>query len=448
MREVRSIKARELRVENTEDGKRYLSGYAATFNTLSNDMGGWRERIRPGAFARAIAEKQDVRHTVNHAINNALVLGRTAAGTTELHEDATGLAFRTLINEEDPEATAFASRVKRGDINENSFAFYVHGKDGQAWEGDVRELRDLDIDDISTVIYAAYPGTSAAVAMRSMFPEGVPPEIRSRIARPAVDADRVRLEGISVLRSMRAVTPRAIERRAAVQPDGTLEILIYEDIGVDCWTGGGVTAKGIKQQIDEAGPYSKIQARINSFGGDGFEGLAIYNLLRAQGKPIECCIDGIAASAASVIAMCGDSITMGVGAMMMVHNASGGCYGYALDMRQTADMLDKVSSSIAQTYVARTGKPMEDLQTLMDAESWLTAPECLAAGLCTAVAPGEDPDKEQEAEEEMAAAARSSRALRSFRNAPDRFKNPRNPRQVEQRDRARLARVALALAEL
>ena len=91
--------------------------------------------------------------------------------------------------------------------------------------------------------------------------------------------------------------------RAALQTDGTLEILVYDDIGENFWDGGGVTAKSVKQQLDQAPNYSKILLRINSPGGDAFEGVAIYNVLRAQKKPVEVAIDGIAASAASIAAI-------------------------------------------------------------------------------------------------------------------------------------------------
>src|ERR1051325_8657221 len=120
LREFRSFKIRELRAE-TVDGKRYLTGYAANYNVLSEDLGwGLRERIMPGAFTRALREKQDVRHLKNHDPN--LVLGRTKAGTTELGEDSKGLNFRTLMPNTSYATDLFES-VGRGDIDECSFGF-------------------------------------------------------------------------------------------------------------------------------------------------------------------------------------------------------------------------------------------------------------------------------------------------------------------------------------
>jgi ATP-dependent protease ClpP protease subunit len=205
--------------------------------------------------------------------------------------------------------------------------------------------------------------------------------------------------------------------RAALQSDGTLELLVYEEIGIDWWTGEGVTASTVKQQIDGAGNYSKIAVRINSPGGDAFEGVAIFNLLRAQGKPVDVFVDGIAASAASIIAMAGDTRTMGGGAMLMIHNAWASCTGYAEDMRKMGDTLDKVSGSVADIFVARAGLTAEKSKELMDAESWLTAAESMELGLATAVAeplPGD---------ELALALAKSFKALKRLKQVPAALKN-------------------------
>lgn len=207
--------------------------------------------------------------------------------------------------------------------------------------------------------------------------------------------------------------------RAALQPDGTLEILIYEEIGEDYWSySGGTTAKTVKSQIDGAGNYAKILMRINSPGGDAFEGIAIYNVIRAQKKPVEVFVDGIAASSASIIAMAGDSITMGPNAMMMIHNVWSICIGEAADMRKMADSLEKISGAVAQTYVARTGKTAEEITALMDAETWLTAQECLAEGFATAITT--EPD--QQVEQNALAMARKFKALGKLKHVPETLK--------------------------
>lgn len=201
--------------------------------------------------------------------------------------------------------------------------------------------------------------------------------------------------------------------RASMQSNGTLELLIYEDIGVDWWTGEGVTASSIKQEIDTAGPFTKIAVRINSPGGDAFEGVAIFNLLRGQGKPIDVFVDGIAASAASVVAMAGDTRTMGTGAMLMIHNAWTSCTGYADDMRKMADTLDSISASISQVYVTRGGVTQEKASELMSAESWLNASEAVELGLATGIS-------EPVPDEAVAALAlaRSFKALKRLKAVP------------------------------
>lgn len=206
--------------------------------------------------------------------------------------------------------------------------------------------------------------------------------------------------------------------RAAMQPDGTLELLVYEDIGIDWWTGGGITAKSVKDQIDAAGPFTKIAVRINSPGGDAFEGVAIFNLIRAQGKPVDVFVDGIAASAASIIAMAGDTRVMGSGSMLMIHNAWGTCVGYATDMRKMGDVLDKVSASVADTYVQRAGLTAEKAKELMDAESWLGASEAIELGLATGIS-----EAKPEESESALALARSFKALKRMKSVPAVLRN-------------------------
>lgn len=202
---------------------------------------------------------------------------------------------------------------------------------------------------------------------------------------------------------------------ASVSSD-TLEMMVYEEIGEDYWSGGGVTAKTVKQAIDGAGAFNRIAVRINSPGGDAFEGVAILNLLRAQKKPIDVFVDGIAASAASVIAMAGDTITMGQSAMMMVHNAWSFCMGDGDDMRKCADTLDKVSASIGDAYVAKSGKTAAEVKAIMDEETWMGAQECVDMGFATAIANDENDDAAM-------ALARSFRSLAKLKHVPAALKN-------------------------
>jgi len=125
-------------------------------------------------------------------------------------------------------------------------------------------------------------------------------------------------------------------------------------------------------------------------------------------------VDAIAASAASIIAMAGDTRTMGVNCMMMVHNASSFCWGDAAAMRKTADTLDKVSESIGATYVARTKLNAAEVKALMDATTFMSAADCLANGFATHVV--EEPD-EQSAQ--AMAMARGFKAFARLKNLPE-----------------------------
>jgi ATP-dependent Clp protease protease subunit len=450
-REVRSLKVHELRAETDAAGKRYLTGYAATFNVLSEDFGGWRERIMPGAFKRALAEKQNVFHLIQHMPH--LVLGRTVAGTLELFEDEKGLRFRTLLGNRSYEQDLIET-VERGEINDCSFAFgavkqkWVEERDSNKRTIEVRELHDVDLFDVSLVAFPAYRGTSVGIDSRAMFPNGVPAEVRSRIGASetaVTDHAREMRSRVSRLQLQRSADASVAPTfKASVKQDGTLEILCYESIGKDWWDGSGVTAQKMKETMDAAGAFSKICLRINSPGGDAFEGIAIHNMLRAQGKPIECCVDGIAASAASIIAMCGDEIVMGSNAMMMIHNCWNICIGNANDMRAEADIMERIDGAIARTYVDRTRNSLEDVRAMMDAESWLSAEECQAKGFCTKVV-----NAAPEEEEAAAAMARSFRSLTGYSKLPERFKAtpPAAAPATNPEDLARLMRAEAALRQ-
>lgn len=117
-----------------------------------------------------------------------------------------------------------------------------------------------------------------------------------------------------------------------------------------------------------------------------FEAVAIYNLLRGLGKPVNVYVDGVAASAASVIVMAGDTVTMGEGAVIMIHNAMTMVFGNGDELRQMAATLDTISGSIADIYVAHTGQDKKAVQKLMDAETWMDATEAIGKGFASASA--------------------------------------------------------------
>jgi ATP-dependent Clp protease, protease subunit len=171
---------------------------------------------------------------------------------------------------------------------------------------------------------------------------------------------------------------RGYEIKAKVQE---AEIWIYEEIG-GSWF-GGISAKQFVDDIKALGKVEKITVRINSPGGDVFDGIAIYNVLKSNSARVVVIIDGLAASIASLIAMAGDEISMAENAMMMIHEAWTIGMGNAGNFRDIADRLDKVNVVIRDTYAQQSGDkaPPETIADLMSDETWMTAQEALDYGL-------------------------------------------------------------------
>ncbi|WP_116654862.1 head maturation protease, ClpP-related [Pelagibacterium sediminicola] len=161
-------------------------------------------------------------------------------------------------------------------------------------------------------------------------------------------------------------------------------ITMFEVIGEDWWTGGGVTAKRISAALRSIGEKD-VTVKINSPGGDMFEGIAIYNLLRSHPAKVTVEVLGWAASAASIIAMAGDEIRMGLGTFMMVHNAWGVVIGNRHDMRDAADLFDGFDSAIADIYEARTGMKRAEIVKLMDAETFMGPTDAVKNGFADVV---------------------------------------------------------------
>ena len=186
--------------------------------------------------------------------------------------------------------------------------------------------------------------------------------------------------------------------KVQAKANGTAEVLIYGPIGED-WYGNGVTAKQFRDDLKSAGDVSEIVVRINSPGGEVFDGIAIYNELRAHKARKIVQVDGYAASIATVIAMAGDEIVLGTGTAMMIHGPSTFAWGPADTMRETADMLDKVAVGMVDAY-ARFNKTLarEDIEALMTGgDHWYTAAEAIKAGFATRMAEEQEPTDSTEA---------------------------------------------------
>lgn len=124
----------------------------------------------------------------------------------------------------------------------------------------------------------------------------------------------------------------------------------------------------------------ELKVIINSPGGDVQAGQEIYSILKDIKNPVTINVQSMAASAASMIAMAGDTVKMSPVALLMIHNASTCTSGDYRDMQHTADVLQTVNTAIMQAYIAKTGKTEDELREMMDKETWLTANQCLEAG--------------------------------------------------------------------
>ena len=173
--------------------------------------------------------------------------------------------------------------------------------------------------------------------------------------------------------TIRARAPGATAERA--------EISIYDEIGAY-----GVSAKGFLAELGALPDEVPIDLRLNSPGGSVFDAVAIHNALQRHAGPVTVWIDGIAASAASYIAMAGDEIVMPENAFLMIHDPAGLVMGTAADMREMAGTLDKIAGSMVRGYAARSGKPEAEIAALMAAETWFDATDALEAGLATRLA--------------------------------------------------------------
>ncbi len=200
------------------------------------------------------------------------------------------------------------------------------------------------------------------------------------------------------------------------------EIWIYEDIG-DEWF-GGLSASQFVKDLKELGAVETITVHINSAGGNAFDGIAIYNVLKQHKARVVVHIDGLAASIASVIAMAGDEINIAENAMMMIHDGWVVAVGNADDLRAVADLLDKLSASIIKSYMTHASIDEEKIAELMAAETWMSSEEAIEYGLADQLT------------ESLAIAAHSVPTKFKFKNTPKDFETdtPAEPKPAEVED--------------
>lgn len=174
---------------------------------------------------------------------------------------------------------------------------------------------------------------------------------------------------------------RPVRAELTGEVDGAGAKLYLYDV-IDSWGGDwGVSAREFNAALAELSGVSEITLHINSPGGEVYEGVAILNALRRHPASVTAVVDGIAASAASFIAVGADRVVMGRNAEMMIHDAWGIAMGPAADMHHMGDQLDKVSDNIAGIYSGKNGRTVEAMRELMLAETWFSDEEAVALGL-------------------------------------------------------------------
>lgn len=195
----------------------------------------------------------------------------------------------------------------------------------------------------------------------------------------------------------------------AATTDEANTINIFDVIGEDYWTGEGWTATRVSGLLRYIGADQDVTVNINSPGGDMFEGLAIYNLLREHKGTVTTKIMGVAASAASVIALAGDKVEIARAGFLMIHNAWILVAGNRNDLRNYADYLEPFDKAMADIYAARSGGSIEEMAALMDAESWIGGSEAIELGFADSLLAADEVLRDDSAT--ASAAARLDRAL-------------------------------------
>jgi ATP-dependent protease ClpP protease subunit len=185
---------------------------------------------------------------------------------------------------------------------------------------------------------------------------------------------------------------RPLEAPQAAASENTISVLVV--IGTDWWTGEGVTAKRVSAALRSIGE-KPVTVLINSPGGDFFEGVTIYNMLREHPAQVTVKILGLAASAASVIAMAADRIEIASLGFMMIHNTQWVAAGDRHVMKETHDIMEVFDQASADMYAKRTGQDVADIGAMLDAETWMAGQKAVDKGFADAVTDMDTEDKPQ-----------------------------------------------------
>lgn len=176
----------------------------------------------------------------------------------------------------------------------------------------------------------------------------------------------------------------------------TTEIIVYGDIG-DSWWGDSISASDIDQALKDV-KTDNITVRINSPGGNAFDGITIYNRLKDHPAKVKVIVDGWACSAASIIAMSADELVMNTGSMLMIHQASIGIYGNKDELEKEAELLGKLDSNLVDIYMTKALVERKEIEQMVKNETWFTAEEAIAIGFASSVKDTNEDTTNQDAE--------------------------------------------------
>lgn len=187
------------------------------------------------------------------------------------------------------------------------------------------------------------------------------------------------------------------------------ELFLYGPISNDSWGDDEVTPAQFQKDLAALGQIEQLDVFVNSPGGDVFAGITIYNILKRHEANITVHVDGLAASAASVVVMAGNKIIMPKAATLMIHNAWSGCWGNKATMRALADELERLDGQLAGIYASRTGNDAALIAGWMNAERWMSGDEAFADGFA---------DEVEENKQAIAACADAEKYFAHYKNPP------------------------------
>lgn len=243
------------------------------------------------------------------------------------------------------------------------------------------QQKDKAIYDAAGVLLDEIDGTSDRAHENRASAEVDPIVINARPPRIEIQAPRGDIASAPPSDAMLDRWQAGI--RAAGEPAENV-IQIFDIIGYDFWTGGGITSESVAAQLQQIG-NNPVEVQINSPGGDMFEGIAIYEVLRQHKGQVTVKVMGLAASAASVIAMAADKTEISQAGFIMIHNCWVLAAGNRNDFREVADYLEPFDQALRDVYVARTGQKPTDVATWMDNERFINATDALSLGFANSI---------------------------------------------------------------